>query len=312
MIEASQLRKEYPGKVALQGVDFAVDKGEIVGFLGPNGAGKTTTMRILTGFLPPTSGSARVAGFDVTRDSLQVRRRIGYLPEANPLYLDMRVREYIAYRARLKGVDPRVRRERVREAILRCGLDEAGGRIVGHLSKGMRQRVGLADAIVHDPDVLILDEPTIGLDPNQIRQVRDLIRELGRDKTVILSTHILSEVEVMCRRVLIIHEGRIVAKGTTQEIGRQLKLTGRIRVETTGGDGKAAKEAIEALPGVVRVIWNARGGAEGHAFLVETADSADLRPELHALAVEKGWRLRELALESLALEEAFSRLTEKA
>ena len=311
MIEANQLRKDYPGKVALQGVSFAVEKGEIVGFLGPNGAGKTTTMRILTGFLPPTSGTARVAGFDVTRDSLQARRRIGYLPEANPLYTDMRVREYLSYRSRLKGVDPRVRRERVQSSLLRCGLEDQAGRIIAHLSKGMRQRVGLADAIVHDPDVLILDEPTIGLDPNQIRQVRELIRELGRDKTVILSTHILSEVEVMCRRVLIIHEGRIAAQGTTQEIGRHLKLTGRIRFEIAAGDGKAVKESLETIPKVVRVVWNTRTDG-GHTFLVETEESSDIRPELHKLSVQKGWAVRELALESLTLEEAFARLTEKA
>ena len=311
MIEANQLRKEYPGKVALQGVDFTVDKGEIVGFLGPNGAGKTTTMRILTGFLPPTSGTARIAGFDVTRDSIQARRRIGYLPEANPLYTDMRVREYLSYRARLKGVDPRVRKERVQSSVLRCGLEDQAGRIIAQLSKGMRQRVGLADAIVHDPDVLILDEPTIGLDPNQIRQVRELVRELGRDKTVILSTHILSEVEVMCRRVLIIHEGRIVAQGTTQEIGRHLKLTGRIRFEIAGGEGKPVKEALETISKVVRVVWNARTDG-GHTFLVESEEGSDIRAELHKLAVQKGWPVRELALESLTLEDAFARLTEKA
>ncbi|HLG41888.1 MAG TPA: ATP-binding cassette domain-containing protein [Planctomycetota bacterium] len=311
MIEANQLRKEYPGKVALQGVNFTVDKGEIVGFLGPNGAGKTTTMRILTGFLPPTSGTARIAGFDVTRDSIQARRRIGYLPEANPLYTDMRVREYLSYRARLKGVDPRVRKERVQSSVLRCGLEDQAGRIIAQLSKGMRQRVGLADAIVHDPDVLILDEPTIGLDPNQIRQVRELVRELGRDKTVILSTHILSEVEVMCRRVLIIHEGRIVAQGTTQEIGRHLKLTGRIRFEIAGGEGKPVKEALETISKVVRVVWNARTDG-GHTFLVESEEGSDIRAELHKLAVQKGWPVRELALESLTLEDAFARLTEKA
>jgi ABC-2 type transport system ATP-binding protein len=309
MIEAVQLRKEYPGKVALEGVDFQIEQGEIVGFLGPNGAGKTTTMRILTGFLPPTSGTARIAGFDVVTQSVEARRHIGYLPEANPLYGDMRVSEYLSYRARLKGVGGSVRRSRVDEAAKRCGLEETRRRIIKQLSKGLRQRVGLADAIVHDPGVLILDEPTIGLDPNQIRQVRSLIRELGRDKTVILSTHILPEVEVMCRRVLIIHEGRLVAQGTTGEIGQQLKLTGRIRFEAKG-EGRAIKEAIESIPKVVRVLFTSKG--DENSYLIETEDNADLRQELHTMAVEKGWPVRELTFERLALEEAFTRLTEKA
>lgn len=310
MIEAVGLSKTYPGVVALSNVSFSIARGEIVGFLGPNGAGKTTTMRILTSFLPPSGGTARVAGYDVQKDSMNVRRRVGYLPESNPLYTDMRVLEYLNFRAALKGLSGRDRRIKVEQAIQRAGLNELKYRIIGHLSKGQKQRVGLADAIVHDPDVLILDEPTIGLDPNQIREVRALIRELGRDKTVMLSTHILSEVEEMCPRVIIIYQGRIVADGDVSKIVRDLKLIRRVRVEV-GGKGREIKEALEAsIPEIARIFMQERDGST--TLTIETKDQSDIRPAVYRLAVSGGWELRELSFEQPRLEDAFARLTEKS
>src|SRR5271156_5926913 len=211
MIEVSNLTKRYAGRTAVSDISFSVARGEIVGLLGPNGAGKSTTMRILSCFMPATSGAARVAGFDVFHQSDEVRRRIGFMPENNPLYPEMRVREYLKFRARLKGLGWRRSRERVDTVMEQCGLTDVQKRIIGQLSKGYRQRVGLADALVHEPELIILDEPTIGLDPNQIRSVRQLIKQLGRHHTVLISTHILPEVEMTCGRVLILHEGRILA-----------------------------------------------------------------------------------------------------
>jgi ABC-2 type transport system ATP-binding protein len=308
MIEARHLTRTFPGVTAVQDLSFSVEKGQVVGFLGPNGAGKSTTMRMLTAYLPPTSGEAKVAGFDVTRDSLQVREKVGYLPEANPMYPDMRVTEYLSYRARLKGLDRRTRASRVEEVIRRCHIGEYQHRIIGHLSKGMRQRVGLADAIVHDPPVLILDEPTIGLDPNQIREMRQLIVELGRDKAVLLSSHILSEIELTCTKVIILVKGRVVAEGTAEEIARQLGTSGRIRLEVTG-DGAEVKAALDKVPGVKRVLWNQKGTL--HAYIVETKDRADLRGEIYELARRHQWKVQEIAFEHLSLEEAFARLTEQ-
>jgi ABC-2 type transport system ATP-binding protein len=307
MIEVADLTKTYPGVVAVDRVRFRVEKGEIVGFLGPNGAGKTTTMRLLTGFLAPTSGTATVAGFDVVTRSMEVRRRIGYLPEANPLYGEMRVEEYLRFRATLKRVPAAERRRRVDEAIDRCGLRERRSAIIAHLSKGYRQRVGLADAIVHGPEVLILDEPTQGLDPIQVREVRDLIRELGRERTVLLSSHILSEVEKLCGRVLILNRGRLVEDGAPEEIAQRLARTGRVRLEARG-DGRALKAAVEAVPGVARVLWSSRGDLQ--TCLIETANGADVRPELFRRLAGGAWEVLELAYERLSLEEVFSLLTE--
>ena len=218
MIDVEHLVKRFSGFAAVDGISFHVPRGQIVGFLGPNGAGKTTTMRILTGFFPPTSGSLRIDGLDAVRDSLAVRRRIGYLPESNPLYTDMRVVEYLDYRARLKGVVERRRRhERVGHVVDRCGLASMRRRLIGQLSKGYRQRVGIADSLVHDPPVLILDEPTVGLDPSQIREIRDLVRDLGQSHTVMLSTHILQEVEMVCDRVMILFAGKIARDGAMDD-----------------------------------------------------------------------------------------------
>src|SRR5687767_13204158 len=214
MIKVENLTKKYAGVTAVENVSFEVEKGEIVGFLGPNGAGKSTTMRILTGYLPASSGRASIAGFDVFEQSLQARQRLGYLPESTPLYTDMRVNEYLRYRAALKGVPHGKLKERVGDVIELCNLKDKERALIASLSKGYRQRVGLADSLVHDPDLLILDEPTIGLDPNQIRQVRDLIKNLAQKRTVLISTHILPEVEIMCSRVIVIHKGRIRATDT--------------------------------------------------------------------------------------------------
>ncbi len=306
MIEVANLTRTYPGVVAVDGLSFRVDRGEIVGFLGPNGAGKTTTMRILTGFVSPTRGSASVEGFDVVRQSLEVRRRVGYLPETNPLYGEMRVDEYLGFRATIKKVPRALRRTRIPEVIERCGLRERRRSIIQHLSKGLRQRVGLADAIVHDPRIVILDEPTIGLDPRQVVEVRDLIRELGRDRTVLLSSHILTEVEKLCGRVLIMHRGRLVESGTPEEIARRLVKSGRVRLEIRG-EGRAIKEALETVPQVVRVQWSSRG--DMNTYVVEASDGADLRPGLFRLCRDREWELYELAHERIPLEELFSLLT---
>lgn len=307
MIEVTNLFKTYPGVTAVDGLSFRVEKGEVVGFLGPNGAGKTTTMRILTCFLAPTSGSASVAGFDVLRQSMEVRRRVGYLPENNPLYTEMRVDEYLRFRARVKGVASAEREKTVGAAIERVGLTERRRSIIQHLSKGLRQRVGLADAILHNPEIVILDEPTIGLDPTQVREVRELIRELGRERTVLLSSHILSEVEKVCRRVLIMGRGKLVEQGTPEEIARRLRKTSRIRLEVRGPDGLKIKEAVEKLPGAVRVMLGSK--ADVHQLLIEAQEGADLREPLYRACVAGGWTLLELAPERATLEEAFTALT---
>jgi ABC-2 type transport system ATP-binding protein len=307
MIEVSNLLKTYPGVTAVDGLTFRVEKGEVVGFLGPNGAGKTTTMRILTGFLAPTSGSASVAGFDILQKSLEVRRRVGYLPENNPLYTEMRVEEYLRFRARVKGVERANREAAVGAAIERVGLPERRRSIIQHLSKGLRQRVGLADAILADPEIVILDEPTIGLDPTQVREVRELVRELGRDRTVLLSSHILSEVEKVCRRVLILRGGKLVEQGTPDEIAFRLRRTTRIRLEVRAPDGAAVKRAVEEIPTVLRVIQGTK--ADLHQFMIEAAEGADPREALYQACAAAGWGLRELAFERPTLEEAFTALT---
>src|SRR5438045_5233297 len=235
MIKVENLTKKYAGQTAIQNLDFEVGKGEIMGFLGPNGAGKTTTMRILASFMPPTSGRATIAGFDVFEQSLQARAHLGYMPEHVPLYADMRVTEYLDYRAGLKGVPHRRVAERVGDVRELCGLKEVEKKLIGTLSKGYRQRVGLADALLHEPDLLILDEPTIGLDPNQIRQVRELIKNLGKQHTILLSTHILPEVEMTCSRVIIIHNGRIEACDTPDNLLGQIRQAGGEVVEAKTG-----------------------------------------------------------------------------
>ncbi|HTR04030.1 MAG TPA: ATP-binding cassette domain-containing protein [Thermoanaerobaculia bacterium] len=305
MIEVQGLSKRYPTRLAVDDVSFSVRQGEIVGFLGPNGAGKTTTMRVLTGFLPPTSGSARVAGHDVVAQSSEARAALGYLPESAATYPEMRVDEYLAFRARLEGVATGQLRERVNEALGQCLLAEVRHRRIENLSKGFRQRTALAGALVHQPPVLILDEPTIGLDPVQIIKIRETIRELGRDRAVLLSTHILPEVEAVCDRVLIIDRGRIVAEGTPAELRGKLAGSAAVRVVIRGGAD--AREALASVPGVAGVDVEVAGD-EARARVL-CAPGADPREEIFKLAVARGWVLRELGREALSLEDVFVRLT---
>jgi ABC-2 type transport system ATP-binding protein len=307
MIEVRDLTKRYPGRTAVNGLTFSVGRGEVVGFLGPNGAGKSTTMRILSSFMPATSGTARVAGFDVFHQADEVRRRIGYMPENNPLHLDMRVREYLKFRARLKGLGWRRSRERVDTVLRQCGLVDVERRIIGQLSKGYRQRVGLADALVHEPDLVILDEPTIGLDPNQIRSVRALIKEVGRSHTVLLSTHILSEVEMTCSRVLILNRGTIIAADTTENLQRHLSLDGQVVAEIEA-PMNILREGFRDLPGVARVDFSEMDGDFIRVALTPK-DGEDLRPIVFEQVRQHGWKLRELTRSRHSLEDIFVHLT---
>jgi ABC-2 type transport system ATP-binding protein len=306
MIRVEHLTKRYGRTVAVQDLSFEVARGEIVGLLGPNGAGKTTTMRILSGYLPPTGGDVEVAGCRVADDSMGVRRRIGYLPENCPLYPDMRVDDYLAFRAALKGVPARDVRRRVEEVETLCDLRDAGRRTIGRLSKGYRQRVGLADALVHDPELLILDEPTLGLDPNQIRQVRTLIRQLAERRTVLLSTHILPEVEMTCRRVLILHRGRLLASDSTDRLRELLRGRARISVEIRGPPD-AIEGALREVPGVESLAVE-RGG-EWHTVRLECAGGTDVQPDVFRRVADRGWLLRELRRDQHSLEDVFVALT---
>ena len=302
MIEANQLSKTYGNLTALEGISFEAKRGEILGFLGPNGAGKTTTMRILTGYMPPTSGSAKVAGYDVVEDSLEVRRRVGYLPETVPLYPEMSGREYLSFMGSLRRVADLD--SRVGEVLIQVGLQERGDSLIGNLSKGLRQRVGLAQALLHQPEVLILDEPTIGLDPAQIIEVRDLIRELGRERTVMLSTHILSEAQQVCGRVLIINKGRIVAEDTPANLSAQLAGADRILVRSSAPAGDLAT-LLKDVPGVESVeIARQAGTVE-----VTSTPGRDLRPLLARRIVEADLDLLELTTAGFSLECIYLQLT---
>ncbi len=303
MIEVEALTKRFVDKDAVSDVSFFVPEGEVLGFLGPNGAGKTTTMRMITGFLPATSGSVRVAGLDVGREPLAVRARIGYMPENVALYPEMRVDEYLRYRAAVEGVPRSEVRARVESVSARCMVEDVRRQVIGTLSKGYRQRVGLASALIHEPPVLILDEPTVGLDPRQIVKIRELITELGRDHTVILSTHILPEVEQVCRRVLIIDGGKIVADGTPDQLRTGLSGNAELRVQVEAPEAEA-RASLAALRGAgdVRSEGNGR-------FRITVEGGADLRREVFALAVGKGWVLLELAQTMPSLEDVFLRLT---
>ncbi len=307
MIQVENLTKRYGSAVAVDGISFEVGKGEIVGFLGPNGAGKSTTMRMLSCFLPPTSGRAEIAGFDVFKDSLRARERIGYMPESVPLYLDMRVNEYLRYRARLKGVLGRRMKERIGDVMDLCGLAQVSTKLLGSLSKGYRQRVGLADAMVNEPDLLILDEPTIGLDPNQIRSVRELIKNLGRHHTILISTHILSEVEMTCSRVMILNGGKIVASDAPENLRSHLRAAGDARLEAKvvdAGDAAAALGTVEGVKGVEVV-----SEGEWSEFRMTVADGRDPREAVWKLALDRGWAVRELSRSRATLEDAFAEIT---
>jgi ABC-2 type transport system ATP-binding protein len=306
MIKVENLTKRYAGNTAIKDLSFEVGQGEIMGFLGPNGAGKTTTMRILASFMPPTSGRASVAGFDIFEQSLQARARLGYMPENVPLYNDMRVTEYLDYRAALKDVPHRRVAERVGDVKELCGLKEVEKKIIGTLSKGYRQRVGLADALLHEPDLLILDEPTIGLDPNQIRQVRELIKNLGKQHTILLSTHILPEVEMTCNRVIIIHKGRIEACDTPENLLNQIRQAGGVLVEAKTGNDNGAEE-LEKIPGVRDVTTDVNG--DWKVFSLRVESGVDVREEVFRLATARRWSVRELTQRRATLEDVFVELT---
>jgi ABC-2 type transport system ATP-binding protein len=307
MIEVSNLTKRYAGRTAVSDISFSVARGEIVGLLGPNGAGKSTTMRILSCFMPATSGTARVAGYDVFFQSDEVRRRIGFMPENNPLYPEMRVREYLKFRARLKGLGWRKSRERVDTVMEQCGLTDVQRRIVGQLSKGYRQRVGLADALVHEPELIILDEPTIGLDPNQIRSVRQLIKSLAGKHTVLISTHILPEAEMMCSRMLIMFDGKILAADTPENLQRLMAGSGQIIAEIAARTAEL-NEVFSTLPGVAQFNISASEG-EFQRCALTPHDGYDLRAMIFSLARERGWMLRELTRSRHSLEDIYVQIT---
>ena len=307
MIEVEDLTKRYAGYRAIDGLTFSVGRGEIVGFLGPNGAGKSTTMRILACFMSATAGLARVAGFDVLSQSDEVRRRIGYMPENNPLHLDMRVREYLKFRARLKGLGFRRSRKRVDVVMRQCGLTDVGRKIIGHLSKGYRQRVGLADALVHEPELIILDEPTIGLDAHQVRSVRQLIKELAPKHTVLISTHNLLEVEVTCNRVLIMHQGKILASDTTQNLQNIMSDGGQVIAEIAAPI--AELRACWEQMGEIEYFNIAASEGEYHRCALTPRAGLDLRPLVFEQVRSRGWSLRELSRAQHSLEDIFLHIT---
>ncbi|HPR88361.1 MAG TPA: ATP-binding cassette domain-containing protein [bacterium] len=309
MVEVKQVTRYFGRVMAVDKVSFQVGKGEIVGFLGPNAAGKTTTMRILTTYLPATSGSASVAGFDVHENSMEVRRRIGYLPENPPLYTDMRVADYLEFVARIKGVDARNRKQAIADTMDKTGISSVSGRVIKQLSKGYKQRVGLAQALVHNPEVLILDEPTVGLDPKQIIEVRELIKGLAGTHTIILSTHILPEVSMTCERVVIIDKGRIVAEDTPDNLTRKLAGSQRFALAASGPVAEVQQQ-LSRLEGVrhVRALDLAAPAGVQH-YQIESGAEADISPAIARAIVEKGWNLHELRPEGLSLEDVFLRVT---
>jgi ABC-2 type transport system ATP-binding protein len=308
MIEVSNLTKRYGGHAAIDNLSFTVARGEIVGLVGPNGAGKSTTMRILACYVPATSGTARVAGYDVFTQSQEVRRRIGYMPENNPLYLDMRVREYLKFRARLKGLSRPRSRERVDVVLEQCGLSEVSRKILGQLSMGYRQRVGLADALVHEPELLILDEPTMGLDPHQIRSVRQLIKDMGGRHTVLVSTHILPEVEMTCQRVLILHEGKMLAADTPANL-QTLLTDGSLIMAEIAAPPAELREFCEGLEGIDHFDISPLEGSYCRCALTPRR-GVDLRAQVFDQVRIRGWALRELTRSRPTLEDIFVHITQ--
>jgi ABC-2 type transport system ATP-binding protein len=301
MIRVEGLTKDYGPRRAVANLNFEAKQGEVVGFLGPNGAGKTTTMRILTGFMPPTEGSAQVAGFDVVEESLEVRKRVGYLPETVPLYTDMTTLEYLTFMADLRKLPEAA--DRAHETLEMVGMDSRANSYISSLSKGMRQRIGLAQALIHRPEVLILDEPTIGLDPAQVVEVRNLIRDMGKQRTVLLSTHILSEAQQICDRVLIINKGHIIAEDTPQNLQSRLVGSERARLRVRG-DGDGLAHLVQKVKGVRNVSTQADGALE-----FQFAPGQDVRPEVAKAVVGAGYDLLELKPVGMSLEEIFLELT---
>lgn len=310
MIQLKQVSKSYGGTKAVDNIDLSIPSGEILGFLGPNGAGKTTTMRMITCYMPPTSGTITIDGMSVDDQSLEVRKKIGYLPEMAPVYPDMNVVDYLEYVSDLREIDKDKRRGRIKQIIGQCGLDKVLGKDIGQLSKGYRQRVGLAQAMIHDPDILILDEPTAGLDPNQIVEIRNLIKEIGREKTVILSTHILSEVQATCSRIIIINQGKVVADNTPDRLQAAAEGRGVLLTALRGANSEAVSK-IKLLNGVenVRETPSERGST---GYRIETAAGADIREEFFHLAVREKWIILSLNREVQSLEDVFHKLTTAA
>ncbi len=306
MIKVKNLTKRYVNMNAVDDISFHVKENEIVGLLGPNGAGKTTTMRILTCFMPATAGTATVAGYDVFTDSLNVRQEIGYLPENVPLYLDMRAYEYLMFRAKLKNIPRRERRKKIEYCLEMTGITDVQKQIIGTLSKGYKQRVGLADTLIHDPKILILDEPTIGLDPNQIRQIRGVIKGLGQKHTVLLSTHILPEVEMVCDRVMIINKGKIVAMDTPSNLMKQLK-TGSNLVLEIKGDGEKIKNSLSGIDTVESVTYRKKDDA--NEFYINGNGEKDIREDVFNCIVKDNYILREMKRQTITLEEIFHQVT---
>jgi len=312
MIQVEGLTKRYDRTVAVRNIDFRVEKGQIVGFLGPNGAGKTTTMRILTCFMPPTEGTASVAGYDVLKRPIEVKKRIGYLPETPPLYPEMRTTEYLTFVGKIKGLHGPELAKRVEYVLGRCAIADVRDKVLGKLSKGYRQRVGLAQAIIHNPDVLILDEPTAGLDPKQINETRDLIKGLAGDHTIILSTHILPEVEQTCQQVIIINKGRLVATDSVDNLQSRARGAGSVLIEVAGRtgafDASLVQRRLEQVAGVSKVLGKAT--RENRAtFEVESLRDHAVRGDLARAVVEAGWDLNELRSAAISLEEVFLQLT---
>ncbi len=312
MISVSNLTKEYGSHRAVDQISFEVPKGQVVGFLGPNGAGKSTTLRMLTCYLPPTSGGATINGFDIFHESAKVRENLGYLPENVPLYLEMRVEEYLDFRGRLRKMPRALRRKRMDYVLNRCWLSNVSRKVIGHLSKGYRQRVGLADALLHDPAVIILDEPTVGLDPTQIRETRKLVKDLGGDHTIMLSTHILPEVEAVCDRAIVIARGRIVAQGTPDELRSSRRMQARVLVECKGPSSDV-ENILARVSGVSKVeILTGVNGATDKSYTiaaVRPSDGRDVREEVARTVIQQGWPLREIRLEHATLEEFFVQVT---
>jgi ABC-2 type transport system ATP-binding protein len=304
MIDVQHVTKRYGNLTALDDISFSINKGEIVAFLGPNGAGKTTTMRILTGFMPPTTGTVRIADFDCLETPWEVKKRIGYLPETPPLYLELTVKEYLTFVGRIKRLHPEQLPERMDMIIARTGLEDVRGRVIGHLSRGYRQRVGLAQALLHNPPVLILDEPTTGLDPNQIIEIRDLIKNLAGSHTIILSTHMLAEATAICQRVIIIHQGRIVALDTPEQLGAKLRESETLSLTVKESDPQLL-EVLNLIPGVIRVS----PGPTPQTYILETRMGHDIREELTKLVVSRNVGLLELKTQPLTLEAVFKVLT---
>ena len=312
MITVKELTKRYAHNTAVDHISFEIQKGQIVGFLGPNGAGKTTTMRMLTCFLTPTGGTATVAGFDILEQPLEVKKRIGYLPETPPVYQEMRIGEYLSFVGQLKGLSGAELRSRVDYVCERCSVADVRNKLIGKLSKGYRQRVGLAQAIIHNPDVLILDEPTAGLDPKQINETRDLIKSLAGDHTIILSTHILPEVSQTCEQVIIINKGKIVATDSVSNLQNRARSGESVLVEVAGRNGSldpaAVQRKLEQVAGVSRVVFKADGQKRA-IFEVEGSKERSVRGDVARAIVESGWDLNELRAASMSLEEVFLQLT---